>query len=230
MAALRRESVAMFEKHLGAQPNGIHPPHNTRVAARCPACKTSSVFDAVSQTPDTQVVPRGGRVLVTGLRTCPSRLCGCLIFFVCEPGGSNVRLYPPETLDFDSTGLPQSVLDALEEAVMCHAASCYRASAMMVRKTLEQLCIEQTITKGNLKEKVKELCAKIVIPIDLVDGIDDLRLLGNDAAHVSAQDFNQVGKDEVETAIELAKELLRATYQHKSLVARMKAHKLPPTS
>jgi hypothetical protein len=216
----------MFDKHLGVTSGGLYDAKVTRVMGRCPACRKSAVFDVLYNVQDVVIQRAGKAGLTTGQRVCPNPACRCFVFFTCGNAGADVVLYPPETLDFDNEGLPKTVLDALEEAVMCHAASCYRAAAMMVRKTLEELCLDQQITKGNLKDKVKELCAKIVIPVDLVAGIDDLRLLGNDAAHVSAQDFNQVGKDEVETAIDLAKELLRATYQHKALVARMKAHKI----
>lgn len=214
----------MFEKHVNARPTGNVDPKATRVVARCPACRAKTVFDPVAQT-DAQVSTPQGH-FTAGIRTCANPDCQCLVFFTSAANG--VRLLPPETLDFDATNLPKTVLDAFEEAIMCHAASCYRASAMMVRKTLEELCLEQGALGPNLKEKVKALGTKIVIPLDLAAGIDDLRLLGNDAAHVSAQSFNQIGKDEVETGIDLAKELRRATYQHKALVARMALHKIPP--
>jgi hypothetical protein len=49
-------------------------------------------------------------------------------------------MFPPERLDFDPAGIPKPVLDAIEEAVSCHASQCFKASAMMVRKTLEEMC------------------------------------------------------------------------------------------
>jgi hypothetical protein len=45
----------------------------------------------------------------------------------------------------------------------------------------------------------------IVLPKDLVDGLDDLRQLGNDNAHVESKTINEVGQEEVEAAIEFAK-------------------------
>jgi hypothetical protein len=54
------------------------------------------------------------------------------------------------------------------------------------------------------------LGTKIVLPID---GLDDLRLLGNDAAHIESQEFTTVSKEEVEIGIEFAKEVLKATFQ-----------------
>ncbi|MGH9014400.1 MAG: hypothetical protein ACRDZ1_10760 [Acidimicrobiia bacterium] len=55
--------------------------------------------------------------------------------------------------------------------------------------------------------------------------MDSLRLLGNDAAHGESQVFDGVGKDEVETAIEFAKEVLKAVYQLQGLVKKLEALK-----
>jgi hypothetical protein len=38
----------------------------------------------------------------------------------------------------------------MEEAVACHAAECFIAAAIMVRKTLEELCRERGATGANL--------------------------------------------------------------------------------
>lgn len=135
------------------------------------------------------------------------------------------QLYPPETVDLDVTDVPASIANALEEAITCHAVKCYTAAAMLVRKSLEQLCVEQGITTGNLKDKVKNLGAKITVPQALLNGVDNLRLLGNDAAHVESQAFNGVGEAEVDAALGLAKELVRATYQMESVVKRLEALK-----
>lgn len=98
----------------------------------------------------------------------------------------------------------------------------------MVRKTLEELCHAQGATGGNLKERIRTLGSKIVLPQDLLDGLDDLRLLGNDAAHIESQEFNTVGKEEVEIGIEFAKEILKAAYQYSNLLAKLRSLKRTP--
>jgi len=52
--------------------------------------------------------------------------------------------------------------------------------------------------------------------------MDDLRLLGNDAAHIEARTFNDIGKDEIEISLEFTKEILKAVYQYESLLQKMK--------
>ena len=133
--------------------------------------------------------------------------------------------YPPQLIDFDPVNLPESVRATLEEAIQCHAQNCSIAAAIMVRKTLEELCFDRKATGGNLKERIRDLGTKIVLPKDLLDGLDDLRLLGNDAAHIESQEFNKVGQEEVEVGLEFAKEVLKAVYQYSALLSRLRGLK-----
>jgi hypothetical protein len=133
-----------------------------------------------------------------------------------------IETVPPVLIDFDPSGIPETVVRALEEAICCHGAKCFKAAAMMVRKALETLCEAQGAKGNDLKQKVIDLGSKIVIPKDLMDGLDNLRLLGNDAAHVEARVYDEIGADEVETALEFSKEVLKACYQYAALVARLK--------
>jgi HEPN domain-containing protein len=135
--------------------------------------------------------------------------------------------YPPEVIDFDATNLPGTILASLEEAVTCHAASAYKASALMVRRLLEELCADRGAQGKDLKERIAKLSSSAVVPQELLDAADELRLLGNDAAHIEAKVYDTIGKEEAALAIELAKELLKAVYQYASLVAKLRALKRP---
>jgi len=95
----------------------------------------------------------------------------------------------------------------------------------MVRKALELLCSAQKATGANVKEKIKALESRVVLPPDLFSGLDDIRLLGNDAAHIESQTYSRVSQEEVEVAIEFTKEVLKAIYQLSALVARLKGLK-----
>jgi len=141
--------------------------------------------------------------------------------------GKIVESFPAETIDFDATNIPAAVQSAFEEAIKCHAQSCFVASAIMVRKTLEELCRDRGAAGGNLKERIKALGTKAVLPQELLDGLDALRLLGNDAAHIESQEYTKVGKEEVEVGIEFAKEVLKAVYQYSALLSRLRALKKP---
>lgn len=191
---------------------------------RCPACRHNGTFEAVGlQDLD---IRNENPSIVVGLRRCPDAKCMELVFVALRNGAVHVS-FPAETIDFDSTSLPAKILASLEEAVTCHANSCFSSAAMMVRKTLEELCRERGAAGKNLKERLAQLRTRVVLPDELLDGLDNLRLLGNDAAHVESQHYDQVGKAEVELAIEIAKEVLKAVYQYDSLVKRLQALKTP---
>lgn len=198
---------------------------------RCPACRHNGAFHPIAQVNDVAWqnvyrLPDGkptSEHFKAGSRVCPNTDCRALVFFV---EGKNAReIYPPEVLDFDATNLPLGLLSSLEEAIKCHAAGCFRAAALMVRRVLEELCEDKKATGANLKQRIAALSSVALIPTELLSAADELRILGNDAAHIEAKDYDQIGKEECEIAIELAKELLKAVYQYNSLVARLQALK-----
>ena len=164
--------------------------------------------------------------VLAGQGRCPDRACMTHIFFIWDHDAGQLAItYPPEQLDFDATNLPPTVIAAFEEAIACHASSCYVAAGIMVRKTLEELCEDRGAQGGNLKDRITDLGSRVVLPRELLDGLDDLRLLGNDAAHIESKVFQQVGNDEVELSIEFTKEVLKAIYQYDDLLARLRALK-----
>ncbi|WFU09098.1 DUF4145 domain-containing protein [Rhizobium sp. CB3090] len=132
-------------------------------------------------------------------------------------------------MDFDNTNIPQEIAASLEEALKCHGAGCYRASALLVRRTLEELCADKNATGDNLKKRIEALKSAAIIPPGLLEAADELRVLGNDAAHIEAKDYDAIGPKESEIAIELTKELLKAVYQYDDLVAKLKAFKKQPS-
>jgi hypothetical protein len=205
------------------------PQEGSPISLRCPSCRQIGTFDV----PPSSVkdLLSNGNVqtgVFLGSRRCPNDACHAHVFTVWSASAhALVASYPPETIDFNAANLPKPVLDSLDEAIRCHAAQCYRAAAVMVRRTLEDLCADRNASGANLKTRLESLSGRIAVATALVEGLDTLRLLGNDAAHVDLKDFDAVGKTEAELAIEIAKELLKGIYQYEDLVARLEALKRP---
>jgi hypothetical protein len=193
------------------------------VRLRCPACRQRGTFEPLN-TQDVLIHSDGS---VVGVRRCPDPTCYTLVFFVLKQGQIAVS-YPAETIDFDTTNVPVPVQSALDEAIKCHAQRCFVASAIMVRKTLEELCRDKGAAGSDLKERIKALGNKAVLPAELLEGLDDLRLLGNDAAHIESREYERVGQEEVEIGIEFTKEVLKAVYQYSALLSRLRALKKVP--
>jgi len=166
---------------------------------------------------------------IVGYRRCPDNACQALVFFVGDFASGRVDTsFPTERIDFDATNIPAAVIEALEESITCHANKCFIAAAIMVRKTLEELCRDRGASGADLKTRLKALGGKIVLPTELLEGLDDLRLLGNDAAHIESREYDKVGQEEVEVGIEFAKEVLKAVYQYSALLNRLRALKKTP--
>jgi Domain of unknown function (DUF4145) len=195
------------------------------IKLRCPSCRQRGTFDFVLSQ-DLAVITDNIQKTILGQRRCPDPNCHAHVFVAYNSLSKNVIVsYPSETIDFDSTDLPPSVIESFEEAIICHANQCYVASAIMVRKTLEELCKNRGATGNNLMKRLEDLRSKIVLPQELLDGLDDLRLLGNDAAHIELQEYDKVGQEEVSLAIEITKEVLKAVYQYSSLISKLQKFK-----
>lgn len=202
------------------------------ISVRCPACRQVGTFHGVGVRDigwNNPAILDGAKTMVAaraGLRLCPNPNCNSVLFVFSH--GKSIQCFPPETIDFDAANLPAGILSSLEEAISCHAAGCYRASALMVRRTLEELCDDKAATGKDLKARIAALSSIAIIPGDLLTAADELRILGNDAAHIEAKNYDGIGMAESALAIELAKELLKAVYQYASLVARLTALKKSP--
>ena len=200
---------------------------------RCPHCMHMGAFTrAIPSDVNIQHIEmRGGQKheagrSTIGIRICPNRECQGIVLVVVD-GAGRVLALPSEVLDFDPTDVPNVIASSLEEAIKCHSAQCYKAAALMVRRVLEELCEERGAKGNNLKDRIVALSKLIVIPQELIAGADRLRLLGNDAAHIEAKTYETVGEPEVRLSIDLTKELLKASYQYKGLLARLAALEKP---
>jgi HEPN domain-containing protein len=131
-------------------------------------------------------------------------------------------------LDFSLDNLPATCRETLKEAIACHAAGAHRAAAMMVRRLLEEICADNNAKGADLHKRLETLKTLVVLPQALFDAMGELKALGNDAAHVEARAYDNIGREEAEDSIELAKEILKALYQLKGLVARLQARKGTP--
>jgi hypothetical protein len=161
------------------------------------------------------------QLFALGVRMCPNGECNGQLLFQKDTVTGELATFPSQRIDFDASDVPASVAECLAEAIDCHANNNNVAAAIMVRKTLEEMCEDQGAKGGNLKAKIKDLSTKIVVPQQLVNGMDALRLLGNDAAHIEAQVFSEVGPKELSVAIKFTKELLKNVYQYGSLLKEL---------
>lgn len=189
------------------------------VSTRCHDCGKNGSFVTLGQ-------DVGIGDFTCGQRQCPDPNCKAHIFVVVQ-NGRLVASYPPARVEFNSDRIPAGIRATFEEALDCHAHGLSRAAAMMVRRTLEEICEDRGASGGNLKDRLTDLRSKIVLPQELLDALDDLRLLGNDAAHIEAKTFAKIDKAEIDAAIELTQEVLKGLFQYAGLLDKLRALKQP---
>ena len=76
------------------------------------------------------------------IRVCPNLQCKGIVFTLKTGGekGMTHTCFPPERLAFDAQSVPEKLIRTLEEALSCHSVGAFRASVMMFRRLLEELC------------------------------------------------------------------------------------------
>ena len=104
----------------------------------------------------------------------------------------------PDTGIREIENLPERVRRPLEQAKRSFSAALYEPSAIMFRKCLEAVCAELNASGRNLKEKISELHRHGHIDSRLYQWADNVRVVGNDAAHdldvqVSRDDVRDIG-------------------------------------
>jgi len=100
---------------------------------------------------------------------------------VCAPQGVSV-LYPTDR-NISTDGMPETASRAYAAAARSYQVGLYEPCVIMCRKCIEALCQELGATKGNLKQRLEDLRKNGHIDQKLLTWADELRLIGNDAAH-----------------------------------------------
>lgn len=195
-----------------------------RPSLRCPSCRQIGTFEVLQNVPDVNVQGLGYWL---GQKRCPNQSCAAHVFVVLDRNQGVLRSYPAERIDFDSSNVPPRIAQTFEEALTCHAEQCFVAGAIMVRRTLEEVCSDKAASGKALRDRIQSLKAKVLLPQELFVAMDELRILGNDAAHIEARSYDAIEKEEMDVAIVLTKEILKAVYQLDDLVKRLQALKKP---
>ncbi|QFS82350.1 DUF4145 domain-containing protein [Roseivivax sp. THAF197b] len=199
-----------------------------RAPIRCPHCHTSSVF-SVLRTPvqyQKATINSEGRKLTepvkVAIRQCPNESCRGIVLYLLYSDNLE-SILPPERIGFSTENIPERLVSTLQEAITCHANGAFRASAMMVRRLLEELCDLNDADGKNLHDRLTALQEQVILPPALFEAMSHLKALGNDAAHIKAKNYSSVGAEESKLSIELAQEILKARYQYDDLVNRLRA-------
>lgn len=119
-----------------------------------------------------------------------------------------VRLYPPPTRRL-SMEVPRSLREDYAEATKCLESKAYKAAAVMARRIVEGITVEQGYDEGDLFNRLKKMKTDGVIDERLYDWADICRDVGNQGAHASK---TAVERRDAQEALEFAEALLDYLY------------------
>lgn len=126
------------------------------------------------------------------------------------PAPQGERVLYPTNQRLSTDDLPVSISSSYLDAARSFKVGLYEPCVIMCRKCLEALCLELNGNSGrNLKQKLKLLYESGQIDEKLFSWAEQLRDIGNDAAH----DFDvPVEQDDAKDAIEFLEAILMYTF------------------
>lgn len=193
-------------------------PEDSQVNGECPHCHKKSAFQSVGSI-DILTDYVGDLRYILGTRRCPG--CENAVFCVLKMYVSKIgeqlieldHLFPKPYPQIEKEGVPEMVTKFLTEAMICFREGCFTASAIMIRRTLEEICSQAGAEGPNLHARILDLPNKTAIHQRYIDAMMDLKYLGNDAVHIELKNFDQIGKDEVDLGLELIQTIIQSWFK-----------------
>ncbi|MEU6725952.1 DUF4145 domain-containing protein [Nonomuraea wenchangensis] len=105
--------------------------------------------------------------------------------------------------------IPEELRREHQEAQRCFNADAYTATVVMVRRALEGVCSQHKITATSLVRALEEMESQGLIEGRLLEWAQELRVLGNQAAHFTGR---PVARQDAQDALELLDALLDYLY------------------
>jgi len=95
----------------------------------------------------------------------------------------DIKILHPQTDFHINPVIPDKIRETIVESVQCYRAKAYTATTIMCRRAIEGFCTIKGIKENNLALSIKKLKADGIINEQLFEWANELRLLGNEAAH-----------------------------------------------
>ncbi|QFF98823.1 DUF4145 domain-containing protein [Psychrobacillus glaciei] len=133
-------------------------------------------------------------------------------------------LYPKVELSMDY--LPQGIQKSYEAALKVKHID-NAISALSLRRTLEMVCKDKGVTKGNLYTKLKKLSELGILPAILDEMANVLKDVGNAAAHADDIEFSDIM---VESLLEFTETILEYIYKLPVKLKRVQSQWLAETT
>jgi hypothetical protein len=217
------------EEYLLVENDGF--PDSEKPYGLCPRCNKQSSFEIQSKIPATY-----GTGIIVGNRRAKRDTIDRVTSLECRNCEQPIIVFEEQFIDEKSIrdgikagkitwkgffwwpftslklneNVPENVQEILSEAKTTYSTKCYRASAVMSRRTLEAITNEKGETSGNLYKRINSLLEKGILDKNLGDWATEIRLIGNNGAHFDP--INDVEKEDANQIILFIEELIKYLY------------------
>jgi len=114
-------------------------------------------------------------------------------------------VYPTPQPEPVSDAIPKAVAHDLFEARMCLGIGAWRAATVMARRSIEGAAAAHNATGSTLKALIQSLAKQQVITPRMQAWAEEVRELGNDAAHAGSPEVTRIDAEEI---VDLASAIL----------------------
>ncbi|MEU6757661.1 DUF4145 domain-containing protein [Streptomyces sp. NPDC046685] len=191
----------------------------TSIVTNCGACEKPVMAKVVGVFVDDG--GEGGLPTLFQLAACLK--CGDPMLAIEEDYGHGWDGNPvtvwPNSQQVVSLLIPEPLRNQLSETQRCFGVKAYTATAIMVRRTLEGICIDQGAQGRSLMQMLQSLAQSGKIEGRLHDWSQGLRALGNEGAHFTA---NPISAEDAADAITFVEALMDYVYVYSSLFEKFK--------
>ncbi len=235
---LTKNKKGQREEELPQDHDGL--PDSRNPYGLCPRCNKQSSFDILGSLPATfdsgYIVNNSGqnrRTLIDQVTSMECRNCHQPVIVIEQEyvgdspsnkrhsgGHINYRgffWWPFQGMNL-STDIPDNIQKILQEAKITFSSQCYRASAVMSRRTLEAITVDKGEAEGVLAKRIENLISKGILDKNLGEWATEIRLIGNSGAHFDP--INSVEKEDANQIILFIEELIKYVYVMPAEIAR----------
>ena len=155
----------------------------------CPKCRrhTNLIYRAGYERSIT-----GGKYLYHAVEECNNCQQHFLTIRLKNQYGQILKSYPEGLPKTVNSLISDSVKKDFEEALLCQSVGAYRGAAVLARRAVQLICLDKGAKKGEkLHKQIEELFDNNIITQDIKDWADEVRYIGNDAAHPNKEEVNK---------------------------------------
>ena len=194
------EIPVTYSDFVSEAPNGKHKPHyyDRVISMRCRHCNQCVVVIEEEWTNDqpSRLAKSGGIVSFRGIH------------------------WWPLPYSKPSSDIPQEIADVYVEAMTTYYAQAPRATAVMLRITLEAITVKFDEKQGVLSIRLKNMAQKGILQPQLAEWAKEIRLIGNVGGHFDPAE--SVSMDEAKQLLSFTEELLKYLFELPAELERLR--------